>query len=96
MARIERIVLHIPHSSPVFPKGYGDWSQGIDEHIVRWTDWFTDWIFCQADLLGFMDGLPEGNRPPVLGVLFEPSRPAVGEHEPTPNRVKSSLLGLPR
>ena len=48
MARIERIVLHIPHSSPVFPKGYGRWSQGIDEHIVRWTDWFTDWIFCQA------------------------------------------------
>lgn len=28
--------------------GYGRWSQGIDEHIVRWTDWFTDWIFCQA------------------------------------------------
>ena len=28
--------------------GYGRWSQGIDKHIVRWTDWFTDWIFCQA------------------------------------------------
>ncbi len=28
--------------------GYGCWSQGIEEHIVRWTDWFTDWIFCQA------------------------------------------------
>ena len=28
--------------------GYGHWSQGIEEHIVRWTDWFTDWIFCQA------------------------------------------------
>ena len=28
--------------------GYGRWSQGIEEHIVRWTDWFTDWIFCQA------------------------------------------------
>ena len=41
-------MLHIPHSSPVFPKGYGRWSQGIDEHIVRWTDWFTDWIFCLA------------------------------------------------
>lgn len=48
MARVERIVLHIPHSSPVFPIGYGRWSQGIEEHIVRWTDWYTDWIFCQA------------------------------------------------
>ena len=47
-------------------------------------------------LLGFMDGLPEGDRPAVLGDLFEPGSPAVGEHEPTPNRVKSSLLGLPR
>ena len=28
--------------------GYGRWSQGIEEHIVRWTDWYTDWIFCQA------------------------------------------------
>jgi len=28
--------------------GYGCWSNGIDEHIVRWTDWYTDWIFCQA------------------------------------------------
>lgn len=28
--------------------GYGQWSQGIEKHIVRWTDWFTDWIFCLA------------------------------------------------
>ncbi len=48
MERVERIVLHIPHSSPVFPLGFGRWSQGIDEHIVRWTDWYTDWLFCQA------------------------------------------------
>ena len=41
-------MLHIPHSSPVFPMGCGSWSQGIEEHIVRWTDWYTDWLFCQA------------------------------------------------
>ena len=52
--------------------------------------------FPVIDLLGFMDGLPERDRPAVLGNLLEPGRPAVGEHEPTPNRVKSSLLGLPR
>ena len=34
-----------------------------------------------VDLLGFMDGLPEGDRPTVLGDLFGPGRPAVGEHE---------------
>ena len=34
-----------------------------------------------VDLLGFIDGLPEGNRPPVLGDLFEPGRPAVGKHK---------------
>jgi|GEM_PF-6497837 len=34
-----------------------------------------------VDLLGFMDGLPEGDRPTVLGDLFEPGSPAVGEHE---------------
>lgn len=48
MARFERIVLHIPHSSPVFPFGYGRWSQGIDAHVARWTDWYTDWIFTEA------------------------------------------------
>ena len=34
-----------------------------------------------VDLLGFMDGLAEGYRPTVLGNLFEPCGPAVGEHE---------------
>ena len=46
--RAERIVLHIPHSSPVIPKGYRDWDTGIMDHVFRWTDWFTDWIFCTA------------------------------------------------
>ena len=48
------------------------------------------------DLLGLVDRFPEGHRPAVLGDLLEPGSPAVSEHEPTPNRVKSSLLGLPR
>ena len=48
LVRYQRIVLHIPHSSPVFPMGYEDWSKGIDEDIVRWTDWFTDWLFNSA------------------------------------------------
>ena len=34
-----------------------------------------------VDLLGFMDGLPEGHWTSVLGALFEPGSPAVGEHE---------------
>ena len=34
-----------------------------------------------VDLLGFMNGLPEGDRPTVLGDLFEPGSPAVREHE---------------
>ena len=37
--------------------------------------------FPVVDLLGFMDGLPEGDWPAVLGNLFQPGRPAVGEHE---------------
>ena len=37
--------------------------------------------FPVVDLLGFMDGLPKGYRPSVLGDLLEPGRPAVGEHE---------------
>ena len=48
------------------------------------------------DLFGLVDRFSEGNRPAVLGNLLKPGSPAVGEHEPTPNRVKSSLLGLPR
>ena len=34
-----------------------------------------------VDLLGFMDGIPERNRPPVLGDFLHPGSPAVGEHE---------------
>ncbi len=34
-----------------------------------------------VDLLGFMDDLPEGNRPSVLGGFLQPGSPAVGEHE---------------
>ena len=37
--------------------------------------------FPVVDLLGFMDGLTEGDRASVLGDLFDPGRPAVGEHE---------------
>ena len=37
--------------------------------------------FPVVNLLGFVDGLPEGYRPTVLGDLFEPGSPAVGEHE---------------
>ena len=37
--------------------------------------------FPVVDLLGFMDGLPEGHGPAVLGNLLEPGCPAVGEHE---------------
>ena len=48
MAHYQQIILHIPHSSPVFPIGYEDWSGGIDKDIIRWTDWFTDWLFSSA------------------------------------------------
>ena len=37
--------------------------------------------FPVEDLLGFMNGLPEGNWPAVFGDLFEPGSPAVGKHE---------------
>ena len=37
--------------------------------------------FSVIDLFGFMDGLPEGDRPAMLGYLFEPGSPAVGKHE---------------
>ena len=37
--------------------------------------------FPVVDLLGFMDGLPERDRPAVLGNFFETGSPAVGEHE---------------
>ena len=51
MAKIERIVLHIPHASPVLPFGRPDWEEGIDKEIVRWTDWYTDWLFASASRL---------------------------------------------
>ena len=34
-----------------------------------------------VNLLGFVDGLPEGHRTSVLGNLLQPGSPAVGEHE---------------
>ena len=37
--------------------------------------------FPVVELLGLVDGLPEGDRPAVLGNLLEPGSPAVGEHE---------------
>lgn len=51
MERIERIVLHIPHASPVFPFGRSGWEEGIDAEVVRWTDWYTDWLFGSATRL---------------------------------------------
>lgn len=51
MGKIERIILHIPHSSPVFPSGRAGWSPGIELEIARWTDWYTDWIFASASRL---------------------------------------------
>lgn len=45
------IVLHVPHASPVFPFGPSGWDEGIHLEIVRWTDWFTDWLFASASRL---------------------------------------------
>ena len=42
---MDRILLHIPHSSKVFPEGRFDWDSGIDVHIERWTDKYTDKLF---------------------------------------------------
>lgn len=44
-----RIVLNIPHSSPIFPFGQKCWEDGIDAEIQRWTDWYTDWLFQSSD-----------------------------------------------
>lgn len=44
-----RIVLNIPHSSPLFPFGKECWENGIDAEIQRWTDWYTDWLFQPSD-----------------------------------------------
>ena len=41
----DRIVLHIPHSSAVFPFGEECWDDGIGAEIRRWTDWHTDTLF---------------------------------------------------
>lgn len=46
-----RIVLNIPHASPVFPFGRGGWEDGIQREIDRWTDWYTDWLFSSASRL---------------------------------------------
>ena len=45
----DRIVLNIPHSSPTFPFGKECWEDGIDDEILRWTDWYTDWLFQSPD-----------------------------------------------
>ena len=45
----DRIVLNIPHSSPTFPFGKECWEDGVDEEILRWTDWYTDWLFQSPD-----------------------------------------------
>lgn len=51
MEKLERIVLHIPHASPVFPFGRSGWEEGIRREIGRWTDWYTDWLFASASRL---------------------------------------------
>ena len=48
MKGIERIVLHIPHASPVLPFGRSGWEEGIEREIARWTDWYTDWLFASS------------------------------------------------
>ena len=48
---LDRIVLHIPHASPVFPFGRSGWEEGIRREIGRWTDWYTDWLFASASRL---------------------------------------------
>lgn len=30
--------------------GYGRWNGAIGKEIARWTDWFTDWLFCSAGM----------------------------------------------
>ena len=51
MEKLERIVLHIPHASPVFPFGLSGWEEGIRREMGRWTDWYTDWLFASASRL---------------------------------------------
>ena len=47
MARFDRIVLFIPHSSDRLDKS--SWSGDIDAAVNRWTDWHTDKIFYSDD-----------------------------------------------
>ena len=49
--QLERIVLNIPHASPVFPFGRSSWEEGINLEITRWTDWYTDWLFASSSRL---------------------------------------------
>ena len=51
MENSERIVLHIPHASPVFPFGVSGWEEGIAAEVERWTDWYTDWLFASSSRL---------------------------------------------
>ena len=51
MERIERVVLHIPHASPVLPFGRSGWDEGIEREIARGTDWYTDWLFASSSRL---------------------------------------------
>ena len=51
MEKIERIVLHIPHASPVLPLGRSGWEEGIEKEVTRWTDWYTDWLFASSSLV---------------------------------------------
>ena len=51
MGAADRLVLNIPHTSPVYPFGKSGWGEGIDAEIARWTDWYTDWLFASATRL---------------------------------------------
>ena len=46
-----RVVLNIPHASPVLPFGTAGWDEGVRREIGRWTDWYTDWLFAPASRL---------------------------------------------
>ena len=50
----DRIILNIPHASPSFLFGKEKWGKGIEEHVQRWTDWYTDELFagCARDMAG--------------------------------------------
>lgn len=50
----DRIILNIPHASPSFLFGKEKWGKGIEGHVQRWTDWYTDELFagCARDMAG--------------------------------------------